>query len=196
MRGREAAFIASQLPAERRRRATAPTRVVQSSYRWPMFFPDGTHYLVMVANFTGRKEVNAICVGSLDSKEKRFILQATANAAYAAPGYLLFCRDKDLLAQGFDLQSFALTSEAATMMSEIQYQPQIRRAVYAVSDKGFLLAQTGSGVALSQPIWFDRKGKEIGAVGKPDVYGNVSIAPNGESVALSQTDMTSPNQNS
>jgi serine/threonine protein kinase/Tol biopolymer transport system component len=172
-----------------------PSRA-ESSYRWPMFLPDGTHYLFMVANFTGRKEVNAIFVGSLDSKEKRFILQATANAAYAAPGYLLFCRDKDLLAQGFDLQSFALTGEAATILSEIQYHPQIRRAVYAVSDKGFLLAQTGSGVALSQPIWFDRKGKEIGAVGKPDVYGNVSIAPNGKSVALSQTDMTSPNQNS
>src|SRR6267142_696304 len=172
-----------------------PSRA-ESSYRWPMFLPDGTHYLFMVANFTGRKEVNAIFVGSLDSKEKRFILQATANAAYAAPGYLLFCRDKDLLAQGFDLQSFALTGEAATILSEIQYHPQIRRAVYAVSDKGFLLAQTGSGVVLSQPIWFDRKGKEIGAVGKPDVYGNVSIAPNGKSVALSQPDMTSPNQNS
>jgi eukaryotic-like serine/threonine-protein kinase len=168
----------------------------EASHRWPMFLPDGTHYLFMVANFSGRKEVNAIFVGSLDSQEKRFILQATANAAYAAPGYLLFCRDKDLLAQRFDLQSFEVTGEAATILSDIQYHPQIRRAVFAVSDKGFLLAQTGSGVALSQPIWFDRKGNEIRAVGKPDVYGNVFIAPNGKSVAVDKTDMASPNQNS
>jgi len=73
--------------------------------------------------FYGRKEVNAIFVGSLDSKEKRFILQATANAAYAAPGYLLFLPDKIFWPQGFDLQSFALTGEAATNLSEIQYHP-------------------------------------------------------------------------
>jgi len=97
----------------------------------------------MVANFTGRKEVNAIFVDRWIPKKNVFILQATANAAYAAPGYLLFCRDKDLLAQGFDLQSFALTGEAATNLSEIPVSPQIRRAVYAVSDKGFLLASDG-----------------------------------------------------
>ena len=57
--------------------------------RWPMFLPDGKHYLYMAANFSGLKGVDAIFVGSLDSQEKRFIVQATANAAYAAPGYLL-----------------------------------------------------------------------------------------------------------
>jgi Tol biopolymer transport system component len=69
------------------------------SHRWPMFLPDGTHYLYMATNFAGRKDVDAIFVGSLDSNEKRFVLEATANAAYAAPGYLLFYRDKALLAQ-------------------------------------------------------------------------------------------------
>jgi hypothetical protein len=56
----------------------------------------------MPANFSGLKGVDAIFVGSLDSQEKRFIVQATANAAYAAPGYLLFYHDKALLAQRFD----------------------------------------------------------------------------------------------
>jgi len=36
-------------------------------------------------------------------------VEATANAAYAAPGYLLFYRDKALFAQQFDLKRFALT---------------------------------------------------------------------------------------
>jgi eukaryotic-like serine/threonine-protein kinase len=70
--------------------------------RWPMFLPDGKHHLYMPANFSGLKGVDAIFVGSLDSQEKRFIVQATANAAYAAPGYLLFYHDKALLAQRFD----------------------------------------------------------------------------------------------
>jgi serine/threonine protein kinase/Tol biopolymer transport system component len=168
----------------------------EQSHRWPMFLPDGTHYLYMAANFAGQKGVNAIFVGSLGSNEKRFVVDASANAAYAAPGYLLFCRDKDLLAQRFDLRRFALIGEPTTILTEIQYHPQIRRAVYAVSDNGYLVAQTGSGVALSQPLWFDRKGNTVGAVGKPDVYQNVFLAPNGASVAVDKTDMASQNQNS
>src|SRR6266700_7148164 len=71
----------------------------EDSHRWPMFLPDGTHYLYMAANFSGQKGVDAIFVGSLESKEKRFIAEASANAAYAAPGYLLFYWDRNLLAQ-------------------------------------------------------------------------------------------------
>jgi Tol biopolymer transport system component len=165
----------------------------EQSHRWPVFLPDGKHYLYMAANFTGQKGVNAIFVGSLGSNEKHFVVEATGNVAYAAPGYLLFPREKALLAQRFDLNRFALTGEATDILSDIQYQPQVRRAVFAVSDQGLLVAQTGSGVALSQPLWFDRNGTELGKVGTPDVYGNLFLAPNGRSVAVDKTDMTSLN---
>jgi hypothetical protein len=165
----------------------------EQSHRWPVFLPDGKHYLYLAANFTGQRGVNAIFVGSIDTNEKRFIVEATANAAYAAPGYLLFYRDKTLFAQPFDLKRLALTGEPTTILAEIQYQPQSARAVFAVSDYGLLVAQTGSSFDLSQPVWFDRKGNEVGAVGKPDVYGDVAIAPNGKSVAASVTDIASQN---
>ena len=164
----------------------------EQSHRWPVFLPDGRHYLYMAANFTGRKGANAIFVGSLDSNEKRFVVEAAANAAYAAPGYLLYYRDKTLLAQRFDLKRFALTGEPTTMLTGI-LNLSVARAVFAVSDSGVLVAQTGGGVTLSQPVWFDRKGNEVGVVGKPDVYGNVSILPNGRAVAVDKTDLGSQN---
>ncbi len=165
----------------------------EDTHRWPMFLPDGSHFIYLATNFTGRKGVNAIFVGSLDSKEKRFVVEASANAAYAAPGYLLFYRDKTVLAQRFDLDRFALIGEPITILSDVQFLPQVRRAVFAVSDKGLLVAQGSSQVGISQPLWFDRKGNEVGALGKPDVYGNVFIAPNGRSVAVDKTDMESQN---
>ena len=165
----------------------------EQSHRWPVFLPDGRHYLYMAANFTGQKGVNAVFVGSLDSNEKHFVMEASANVAYAAPGYLLFPREKTLLAQKFDATRFALTGEPTTILPDVQYQPQVRRAVFAVSDGGLLIAQTGGGVALSQPLWFDRTGKELGAAGRPDVYGNVFLAPNGTSIAVDKTDMASLN---
>jgi Tol biopolymer transport system component len=165
----------------------------EQSHRWPMFLPDGKHYLYMAANFSGRKGVDAIFVGSLDSNEKRFVVEATANAAYAVPGYLLFPREKILLAQRFDLKRFVLTGEPTAVLTEIQYQPQVARAAFAVSDNGLLIAQTGNGIAISQPVWFERKGNAVGMVGTPDVYGNVFIAPNERSVAVDKTDMASLN---
>jgi Tol biopolymer transport system component len=165
----------------------------EDSHRWPVFLPDGTHYLFLAANFSGQKHVDSIFVGSLDSKEKRFVVEADANAAYAAPGFLLFYRDKALVAQRFDLNRFALTGEPASILSDIQNLLPIKRAVFSVSDNGVLIAQTGSAVTLSQPVWFDRKGNAVGEIGKPEAYGNVSIAPNGRSVAVNKTDAGSQN---
>lgn len=155
-----------------------------------MFLPDGKHYLYMAANFSGQKGMDAIMVGSLDANEKHLIVEATANAEYVAPGYLLYYQNKTLLAQRFDISRFALIGEPTAMLVDLQYQPQVKRAVFGSSDNGVLIAQTGSAVALSQLVWFDRKGKELGVVGKPDVYGNVSIAPNRASVAVDRTDMS------
>jgi Tol biopolymer transport system component len=154
-----------------------------------MFLPDGKHYLYMAANFSGQKGVDAIFVGSLDSSEKHFVVQAAANADYAAPGYLLYYRDKTLLAQRFDLKRLVVTGEPTAVLTDLQYQPQVKRAVFGSSDNTMMVAQTGSAVALSQLVWFDRKGKELNVVGKPDVYGNVSISPNERFVAVDRTDM-------
>ena len=163
----------------------------EHSHRWPVFLPDGKHFLYLATNFSGQKGVDAIFVGSLDSSEKRFVVEATANAAYAAPGYLLFYRDKTLLAQRFDQKRFVLTGEPKVILKDIQYWPQVARAMFAVSDNGLLVAQPGGGVALSQPVWFDRKGNEVGTLGKPDVYVNVALAPNGKSVAVDKLDTAS-----
>jgi Tol biopolymer transport system component len=165
----------------------------EDSHRWPMFLPDGRHYIYMAANFSGRNDADSILVGSLDSNEKHLLLKSSANAAYAAPGYLLFYRNKALLAQRFDLKHFVVTGEPYVLLTDVQYLSSVKRAVFAASNNGVLLAQTGSGAAISQPTWFDREGRVVGAVGQPGVYGNVSLSPIGKSVSVSLTDIASQN---
>jgi Tol biopolymer transport system component len=165
----------------------------EDSHRWPMFLPDGKHYIYMAANFSGRNDADAILVGSLDSSEKHLVLKSSANAAYAEPGYLVFYRDKALLAQRFDLKHFVVTGEPNALLTDVQYLSSVKRAVFAASNNGVLLAQVGSGAAISQPMWFDRTGRLVAAVGQPGVYGNISLAPNGKSVSVSLTDIASQN---
>ena len=165
----------------------------EDSHRWPMFLPDGRHYIYMAANFSGQNDADSILVGSLDSNEKHLVVKSSANAAYAAPGYLLFYRNKALLAQRFDLKHFVVTGEPNAILTDVEHFSSVKRVVFAVSNNGVLLAQTGSAAAISQPTWFNRDGRVVGALGQPGVYGNVSLAPIGKSVSVSLTDVASQN---
>jgi hypothetical protein len=138
----------------------------ESSHRWPFFLPDGRHFLYLAANFSGRFE-NEIYLGSLDSGEKRPIVTASSNVAYAEPGYLLYMRDNTLVAQKFDARSYLLSGEAHTISDEVQYFPQTDLALFDVAGKAILIAQTGRGADKSQLAWFDRNGRPAGAVGAP-----------------------------
>jgi eukaryotic-like serine/threonine-protein kinase len=171
--------------------STPDTSRGENNHRWPMFLPDGTHFLYMAANFSGRKDVNAIYIGSLDSTERRFVVAADSNAAYVAPGYLLYSRERTLFAQPFDAQRLSVSGEATAILTNIQYNPTVRRVVFAASNDGLLIVQSGSGIALSQPRWFDRKGNDVGSAAEPDVYNNVSLAPDGRWLTFDKTDMSS-----
>ncbi len=165
----------------------------ENTHRWPMFLPDGKHYLYLAANVTGGSEPDGLFMGLLDSNEKRFVVKTSTNAAYAAPGYLFFYRDRTLFGQRFDLNTFALTGEPIAILKEIQYLPRIARTVFAVSDNGLLFAQKSSAASLSRLAWFDRQGNEVGVVGTPDMYANVVLARDGKSVAVDKTDNGSQN---
>src|SRR5882757_396680 len=165
----------------------------EAGHRWPMFLPDGKHFLYLAANFSGRPGINAIFVGALDSAEKHFVVSASANAFYSEPGYLLYMREKTLVAQPFDPRQFALTGEAYTLSDEVLYFPQVYRAAFSVSGPEMLVAQTGVGVYLSQLTWFDRSGKPAGMIGKEAWYNNVQLSPDGRRVATDQTDQDGRN---
>jgi eukaryotic-like serine/threonine-protein kinase len=165
----------------------------EDSHRWPIFLPDGKHYLYLAATFGGGGDADALYMGLLDSNEKRLVLKTPANAAYVSPGYLIFYRDGTLFGQRFDLDTLKLAGEPIAILTEIQYLSRIARAVFAVSDNGLLVAQKSSEASLSRLVWFDRKGNEVGVVGTPDTYANVVLARNGKAVAVDKVD--SKNQN-
>jgi hypothetical protein len=83
----------------------------EDSNRWPLFLPDGIHYLYSAINLAGRRDLFSVYVGALNSNEKRLVIKAKGNVAYAAPGYLLFYRDQTLFGQHFDIKKSELTGE-------------------------------------------------------------------------------------
>ena len=116
----------------------------QVSHRWPVFLPDGRHYIYLACNFSGFLDKNFIVLGSLDSNDKRNLVNASTNALYSEPGYLLFWRDNTLVAQHFDLRNYSLSGEPHILNDAVQYFPQLNFAAFAVSSS-VLFSQSGGG---------------------------------------------------
>jgi Tol biopolymer transport system component len=160
----------------------------ESSHRWPMFLPDGKHYIYLSANFSGEFDKNALFLGELGSKERRLLVQANSNAAYADPGYLFYARENALVAQGFDLKTYSVKGDPHPVIKDLYYLPVLDLALFDVAKDGTLVAQTGSALAVSRLTWFDRAGKVLGAVGPAGSYANPNLSPDGKRVAFDQRD--------
>jgi eukaryotic-like serine/threonine-protein kinase len=160
----------------------------ETSHRWPFFLPDGRHFLYLVASFGGEREKTGIYVASLDSKEEKFLVRANSSLAYAPPGYLLFFRERNLMAQRFDPKTFRVTGDPFLVAEQIQFFPQTYFATFSVSDNGALVYQARSAAGVSQLAWFDRSGKQTGTLGAPGNQANPRISPDGKRVALDIVD--------
>ncbi|HEU5182014.1 MAG TPA: protein kinase [Candidatus Polarisedimenticolia bacterium] len=156
----------------------------ESSHRWPFFLPDGKHFLYLVASFAGPREKTGIYVRSLDSNEEKFLVSTNSSLAYAPPGYLLFLRDRTLMAQPFDADRLLVTGDPFPMADRIQYFPQNYSSMFTVSQNGILAYQPRLAPGSSQLFWFDRSGKQIGSVGAPADHANPRISPDGKKIAL------------
>ncbi len=157
----------------------------ETSHRWPVFLPDQKHFLFLGANFSGEFDKNAIFVGSIDGKEKHFVVGASSNAAYADPGYLFYIRNKALVAQRFDPGTFSLAGEPRTISDQVQYTPTTDLALFTLT-QDTLVVQTGKGIGTSQFLWFDRSGKQLGVGGPPGLVGNGRLSADGRRLVFDQ----------
>ena len=155
----------------------------ETQVAWPEFLPDGHHFLYMA---NGQKpEDNLYRIGSLDSKESKPVAPAQTLITYAPPGYLLFVRDKTLVAQRFDLKSLKTIGEPAPVAEKIGTDA-VGLARFSVSRNGVLAYRSGdSGNRL---LWLDRGGKELETAGGTGDYGNPTFSRQGDRLAFQSAD--------
>jgi len=173
--------------------APAPVTALDASRKetahvCPKFLPDGRHFIYLAAS--AQRENSGIYVGSLDSKETKLLVNAYQGAAYAPPGYLLFMRERTLMAQGFDANRLELRGEPFPVAEQVELQSSAepRFAFFSVSETGVLVYRSGTS-RNSQLTWFDRSGKQLGTVGPPGAYGNPSLSPDEKRVAVQRGEL-------
>jgi eukaryotic-like serine/threonine-protein kinase len=160
-------------------------------HRWPVFLPDGRHFLFLALNQNSQE--GAICIGSLDSTQKKILMRSSSRPLYAQPGYLLYAGGHRLLAQAFDASTLKATGEPLLLAEGVDPIGQVGPTGYvrmSVSTTGALAFRRES-ERLGQLTWYDRSGKKLGTVGPPGDYNDPALSPDGARLVVLRTDQRS-----
>jgi Tol biopolymer transport system component len=167
--------------------ATAATTLdasQQTDHRFPVFLPDGRHFLFFVY---GPEEAEGIYVGSLDEPgTARKVTASNSAAVFLAPDVVLFARQGALLAGrlGPDLQ---LAGEPESVSDQVLMPPNTFGRV-ALSAAANVIAFRSRGEE-RQLLWLGRDGQRQSAIGEPDSseLRDPRLSHDGRTLAVNRT---------
>ena len=166
------------------------TKTSESSHRFPIFLPDGKHFLFLAEgrpDTEGSQEGYTLYAGSFDSKDRKRVVATNAGARFAKSGFLLFLRDRTLLAQRFDAGKLELTGDAVPVADNLTRTGRYE-SMFSVSDNDLLAVQANGASELSHLVWMDRDGHDLDTVGKPADYRSIALSHDGKRVVASIQD--------
>jgi serine/threonine protein kinase len=143
------------------RAVTRITPKKEEAHRWPVFLPDGDHFIFL--GDAPRTEEHHLKVGSLRDGSSRDLIQAVTNPQYVEPGQLLYVRAGALLAQAFDTKTLTLSGEPRMIAEDVLENDSNHHFEFSASSNGRLIYRSGN--PDSQLTWLDRTGKPLGTIG-------------------------------
>ncbi len=168
----------------------------QVSHRWPVFLPDGRHFLFYAQ---GGPDTGGIWLGALDGTAPTRLTAADTAGTYlpGGPGgaealgdggWLLWVRAGTLVAQRLDLAGLALTGDPVPLADAVAVDGTFFRSAVSVSAPGLVAYRTGA-ASRRHLTWRDRTGTVLGTLGAPDENGlsSPNVAPDGRRVAVFRT---------
>jgi len=167
------------------------------SHRWPVFLPDGEHFLFMTLTFSNNvtDDYRGVYFGSISGDAKRIAPQAMSNPGYAN-GHLFYLDDKkSLRAVSLDPGNGTVTGDAQLVTDQVGFQPSVYWGAFSVAKNGTIVYNPTVGAGLSALTWYDRTGKELGRVGEIGVLSNPTLSPDDGRLAVDVADTKANNIN-
>jgi Tol biopolymer transport system component len=156
--------------------ATPATRLEAEDigHFWPEFLPGGRRFL-----FSSQARPR-VFLGQAGSLDRSVLINGVARAVYT-PSYLLYIRDRSLMAQAFEPSTAKLSGEPVLVAEEIGSDD------FSVSLEGTLAYRQGAGGA-TELATYDRTGKRKELLGEQiGGPGVMRFSPDGKMVALNRT---------
>jgi Tol biopolymer transport system component len=160
------------------------------SHRWPVFLPDGDHFLFWGGNFGNSKDdrSSGIYESSLAGKERKLVVLCHSSFGFDEHNLYYADEQRQLVRMAFDASSASVSGSAAVVANQVGFQPSTYWAALTVAPNGTLIYNNEIGAAQSVLTWLDRSGKELGHIGDPAVMANPALSPDGNRVAVDISD--------
>ena len=160
------------------------------SHRWPVFLPDGDHFLFWAGNFANSKDdrISGIYASSLEGKERRLLILCHSSFGFDAHNLFYADEQRQLVSLAFDQGSRTVSGSPAVVANVVGFQPSTYWSAFTVSGNGTLIYNTDVGAAQSAITWIDRSGKELSRIGTPAIVANPTLSPDGTRVAVDISD--------
>jgi eukaryotic-like serine/threonine-protein kinase len=131
-------------------------------HRWPVFLPDGKHFLYFAAKATStlKDQAGDIFIASLDGGEANLLLRSESDVAFSGE-YVLFLQGRTLMAQRLSTRSYTLQGEPVPIAKDVVYDSLIWKGTFSASRNGVLAYQAAPSVNTSQLEIFDIGGKNV-----------------------------------
>ena len=160
------------------------------SHSWPQFLPGGRQFLYLVRNKDPEK--SGVFVQELGSNTRKLLLPSKTQALYVrGPGgdaYLLYPRDRAIMAQPLSLSRLEVSGEPVAVAAGVSYNTLYGTTTLTVSDNGVLAYRSGLFSAGSSPIrqlsWYSRRGDRMFSVGQAGLFNQFALSPDESRVAV------------
>src|SRR4051812_15660993 len=156
----------------------------ETNHMWPDLLPDGA-VMYTALGPSGHAADARIVVQDLATGKRTVLLQGMTYGQYVAPGYLLYSDGSGtLLLQPFDWRRRRLTGPARAVLAGARLSSWGGGVPYALSRTGTLAYVTGSELESYLLMEVDLKGRERRRFGPPRAFGQLSLSPDGRSLAM------------
>ena len=126
-----------------------------------------------------------VVVQSLDTGERRVLIEGATDARYAPSGHLVFASRGSVFAVPFDATNLAVTGGRVTVAENVAHNTGTGAAHFTFSRTGSFAYVSGSFSRPSRGIaWVDRQGRESPINAPPRAYMYPRVSPDGTRLAV------------
>ena len=147
----------------------------EAAHVWPEILPGGQ--VVLFTVLARLRPQNDIAVQSLETGERRVVLEGVDYARYAPTGHLVYLQGNSLMAVPFDIRRLQLTGSPVPVLEGVRQ--------FAFSSEGSLVYVPGNARAPENTlVWVDRKGRPQRLTDTPRAFERPRLSPDGRNVAV------------
>ncbi|MEO5988955.1 MAG: protein kinase [Candidatus Eisenbacteria bacterium] len=166
------------------------TTIVDASHRFPVWLPDGKHFLFALWSNNARvlAEVGGIYLAAVDGKPPKRLSSDVGRFLVLPSGYLVVARNLALVAIPFDLRSFRLGTQIIPIAEHVEFGASSGMLGASASAHGDIAYVPPTDLPLTDMVWLDRSGRRGDPLGLRSRFNTITLSPDGSRVAASMSD--------